>query len=508
MKTTTKNVCGDDVSDAGCSTLTPAVEMPAQVDLWHQDTFDKDEWVKRARSLGDGGVYLIADEIAERFGFISSGDFVPIYMKSITELQEAVGRSAAGVYNPLKRAEQAGLLVRIQRWGQFGNAKFIVAKRPEESRLRAVARARGALERRGRDRGQKGSIGYALSRELEQLREELAASGGWHNECRDVIRPSVGEPTVETLVCRELPSAHQRLKLCSAEVPSLKGNALSECSKEGQKCERESEQCSLSLDAPSPPPPPETSKEDLSGLGQYILEKLERRRLAISIEQMLDQTADFQSICADTWDVRMALSSKIHRLASKYDGPTIMGIILEDAAELAADHGAWAHETPDNEKARETQKSTESEEHDDGAASGGEKATNARESGSGAEMDNDADIETPKARLKREAGDSKQTRVWRSILVELQTMMSAHNFASWFESLVCRRSSPQRVELVEADVFRQAWICDSYGDLMVQAAERAGFEGMIFELDCIDPGAPEVRVWGGEVENVELAAAE
>jgi hypothetical protein len=479
--------------------------MPAQVDLWHQDTFDKDEWVKRARSLGDGGVYLIADEIAERFGFIASGDFVPIYMKSITELQEAVGRSAAGVYNPLKRAEQAGLLVRIQRWGQFGNAKFIVAKRPEESRLRAVARARGALERGGRDRGQKGSIGYALSRELEQLRDELAASGGWHNECRDVSRPSVEEPTVETLVCRELPSAHQRLKLCSPEVPSLIENALSEYSQEEQQCERESEQCSLSLDAPSPPPPPETSREDLSELGQYILEKLERRGLEISIEQMLDQTADFQRICADTWDVRMALSAKIHRLASKYSGPTIMGIILEDAAELAKDHDAWTHETPDTAGSRQAQRSTENAEHDESTPWGADTTMDARESVSEAEADNASEVEDPRTQLQREAGSEKQTHVWRKLLAELATMMSTYNFESWFETLVCRRSSPERVELVASDQFRQAWIHDNYADLMVQAAERVGSEGVVFELDCIEPDAPEVKVWGGELE---LAAAE
>ena len=504
MKTTTKNVCEDDVSDASCSTLTPAVEMPAQVDLWHQDTFDKTEWERRARRL-DSGVHRIAAEMAEAFGFIDEGDFIPLFMKSITDLQKELGLSADGIYKPLKRAEKAGLLIRVQRWGQFGNSKFIVAKRPEESRLRAVARARGALERGGRDRGQRGSVGYALSRELEKLREELAACGGWHNECRAGDRSKALDATSDSLTCRDLSSAHQRPKLCSAEVPSLIENVFKECSKEEQQCERESEQCSLPLDAPSPPPPPKTSKEDLSGLGQYILEKLERRGLTISIEQMLDQTTDFQSICADTWDVRMALSSKIHRLASKYDGPTIMGIILEDAAELAADHGAWAHETPDNGKARGTQKSTESEEHDDGAATGGNKATNARESGSDAERDNDAEVENPNTRLAREAGDSKQTRVWRSILVELQTMMSTHNFASWFETLVCRRSSPQRVELVEADLFRQAWIHDSFGDLMVQAAERAGFKGMVFELDCIAPDAPEAKVWDGEVE---LAAAE
>jgi CelD/BcsL family acetyltransferase involved in cellulose biosynthesis len=220
---------------------------------------------------------------------------------------------------------------------------------------------------------------------------------------------------------------------------------------------------------------------------------------------MVDQMRDFQRMCADTWDVRMALSSKIHRLAAEYSGPTIMGIILSDAAELADDHDAWAHETPDTAGSRQTQRSTENAEHDESTPEGADPATDARESVSEAEANNDSEVGDPRTQLQREAGSEKQTRVWRTLLVELATMMSTYNFESWFETMVCRRSSPQRVELVEADVFRQAWIHDSYGDLMVQAAERAGFEGMVFKLDCIDPDAPEAKVWGGEVE---LAAAE
>jgi hypothetical protein len=97
------------------------------------------------------------------------------------------------------------------------------------------------------------------------------------------------------------------------------------------------------------------------------------------------------------------------------------------------------------------------------------------------------DVEPDASPGPEEPPEHEVPTVWRGILEELEGMVSAHNFGSWFAPAVlrCLAVDDERVVLEVGDEFKQAWIADQHADLLTRAACEVLGEPPVIELRAV-----------------------
>ena len=130
-----------------CTSDAAGIEKLPQLDLWESDKFDKFGWEDAYYGSSDAGVVRLLGCLRRCLGQIGRGDHVPVVWRKGADIQAELGVSADGYWGPLKRAVEAGLLVKVDIHGRPGRQKMLVAKMPAESEFHAIARAKGAVER-------------------------------------------------------------------------------------------------------------------------------------------------------------------------------------------------------------------------------------------------------------------------------------------------------------------------------------------------------------------------
>lgn len=427
-----------------CQSGPEGIEKLAQVDLWETDKFDKFEWEDAYFARSDAGVVKVLGALRRSVGQIAARDHVPVVWRRGSDVQRELGVSADGYWGPLKRAVDAGLVVKVNQHGVPGRRKLLVFKLPEESAFHAVARAKGTVERYLQKNP---SVPRWVLRALRvELDDRIAAASAefqmMHIGRCEPAREKVGE----SLMCRDSNSGSQRSNLCLAEIPTYREQEFNGDFSEVESRRRaktESPQKKRRTPSSTPPPKEERSEEIEESTAATLPKKYQALRAFLSNlfsrcglapkEASLDVVAEsYVDALGDSEQLRHELKAKIMRLnESEFAAGKIVGFLLEDCPALQPKAEAGDAQTD------------QSEERDE--------------------------LETVEVEWK-ELEEIPEFEVVRNAL---RKRVSTHNYQSWLAAtkLICVGLS-ERVEIIVRDEFLKAWIEEQYIDLLKDTVEE------------------------------------
>jgi hypothetical protein len=414
-----------------CTVGKPWIPKLEQVELWESESFELAEWKERLFEQS-GGVVRVLYQCSDLCGRLKDGTVLPVVFRKFSNIRDDVGVSKSGFFEPLNRAEDHGLCLRINAHGRGGRRKLLLLKRPGESPLHTVARAKGTAEKWEQEGSQR-DIGWVIRALRQELKQRLAAETAEQATGREQSRTSffVAPECNESLEQRHSKSGRQTSKVCSPDFGSI--NKEVKVSGGNREC---GEQAAEAADNPSPPS--ETNISDImdTEFESWLRQVLERFDENMDDQTLMEAARWIREVCGDSKEVRRALFAKALRLnADNYPGQKILSFIIEDAEEIADQTGSNRAEDVSGEMRR--------------ASSNGDVQEEDKE---------------------WEYADQEAVEGWEKVLEKMRAKVPEDSFEQHLSKLKGVRYG-REIVVTAKDEFTRAWVHENYRDLIEEAVE-------------------------------------
>lgn len=414
-----------------CQVGKPWIPKLKQIEIWESDTFEMEEWKETVFGEKDGGMIRVLHQCAELCGRLKDGSSLPVVFKKFSEIRTNIGASKAGFFDPLNRAEEAGLCVRIKAHGRGGRRKLLLLKRPGESPLHAVARAKGTAEKWEQEVGGR-DIGWVIQALKRELKQQLARATAEMPEGRGQKRASffVGESRSQRLESRCSVSEQQTSKVCERDILSINKD-------QKVSVERKESETKAAEAADNPPPSQSTSTRNImdTEFEAWLRDVLARFDDELTDETLAEAASWIKEICGDSRKVRRVLFSKALRLdADGYPGQKILSFILEDAEDIA-----------------QRVSSAKMDNVSGANKNGGETEEKERE-----------------AKQNWEYADQECVEGWSEVIERLEGKVTESTFRQHLKRLKGVRYGRQLV-VTAKETFTRAWVHNEFQDLVEEA---------------------------------------